>query len=42
VEALAAQHGAQNVIASDVSPTNLYKAARYTTLNVLDKQALAT
>jgi nucleoside-diphosphate-sugar epimerase len=40
VEALAAQHGAQNVIASDVSPTNLYKAARYTTLNVLDKQAL--
>ncbi|NYE60269.1 nucleoside-diphosphate-sugar epimerase [Duganella sp. 1224] len=41
VEALAAQHGAQNVIASDVSPTNLYNAARYTTLNVLDKQALA-
>jgi nucleoside-diphosphate-sugar epimerase len=40
VEALASQHGAQNVIASDVSPTNLYKAARYTTLNVLDKQAL--
>jgi nucleoside-diphosphate-sugar epimerase len=42
VEALAAQHGAQNVIASDVSPTNLYNAARYTTLNVLDKQALST
>jgi len=41
VEALAAQHGAQNVIASDVSPTNLYNAARYTTLNVLDKVALA-
>jgi nucleoside-diphosphate-sugar epimerase len=41
VEALAAQHGAQNVIASDVSPTNLYNAARYTTLNVLDKQALS-
>jgi nucleoside-diphosphate-sugar epimerase len=39
VEALAAQHGAQNVIASDVSPNNLYNAARYTTLNVLDKQA---
>ncbi len=41
VEALAAQHGAQNVIASDVSPTNLYNAARYITLNVLDKVALA-
>jgi nucleoside-diphosphate-sugar epimerase len=41
VEALATQHGAQNVIASDVSPTNLYNAARYTTLNVLDKVALA-
>jgi len=40
VEALAAQHGAHNVIASDVSPTNLYNAQRYTTLNVLDKQAL--
>nr|WP_315257285.1 NAD-dependent epimerase/dehydratase family protein [uncultured Duganella sp.] len=40
VEALAAQHGAHNVIASDVSPTNLYNAPRYTTLNVLDKQAL--
>ena len=36
VEALAAQHGAQNVIASDISPTNVYKAARYTQLNVLD------
>ena len=41
VEALAAQHGAQNVIASDISPTNLYNAARYTQLNVLDKQALS-
>ncbi|NVM77626.1 nucleoside-diphosphate-sugar epimerase [Duganella sp. SG902] len=41
VEALARQHGAQNVIASDVSPTNLYHAARYTTLNVLDRQALS-
>ncbi|MYM22322.1 NAD-dependent epimerase/dehydratase family protein [Duganella sp. FT135W] len=41
VEALAAQHGEQNVIASDVSTTNLYNAARYITLNVLDKQALA-
>jgi len=41
VEALAAQHGAQNVIAGDISPTNLYNAARYTSLNVLDKQALS-
>lgn len=41
VEALAAQHGAHNVIAADISPNNLYNAARYTTLNVLDKAALA-
>ncbi|MFC0170428.1 NAD-dependent epimerase/dehydratase family protein [Pseudoduganella danionis] len=41
VEALAAQHGAQNVIAADISPNNLYNAARYTTLNVLDKAGLA-
>ena len=41
VEALASQHGAQNVIASDISPTNLYNAARYTPLNVLDKEALS-
>jgi nucleoside-diphosphate-sugar epimerase len=38
VEALAAKHGAQNVIASDISPTNLYNAARYTPLNVLDNE----
>ena len=41
VEALAAQHGAQNVIASDISTTNVYNAARYTALNVLDKEALS-
>lgn len=41
VEALAAQHGVENVIASDISPTNVYNAARYTQLNVLDKDALA-
>lgn len=41
VEALAAQHGVENVIASDISPTNVYNAARYTQLNVLDKEALA-
>ena len=40
VEALAAQHGAQNVIASDISPTNLYNAAHYVQLDVLDKEEL--
>lgn len=42
VEALAAQHGANNVIASDVSPTNVHKAERYIQLNVLDKDTLAS
>lgn len=41
VEALAAQHGAQNVIASDIGATNVYNAARYTRLDVMDKAALA-
>ena len=41
VEALAAQHGAHNVIASDIGATNVYNAARYTRLDVLDKAALA-
>ena len=41
VGALAAQHGAQNVIASDIGATNVYGAARYTQLDVLDKGALA-
>lgn len=40
-EALALQHGAQNVIASDIGATNVYKAARYTQLDVLDKAGLA-
>ena len=40
VEALALQHGAQNVIASDIGATNVYKAARYTQLDVLDKAGL--
>jgi nucleoside-diphosphate-sugar epimerase len=40
VEALAKQHGAQNVIATDISPNNLYNAARYQVLNVMDKPAL--
>jgi nucleoside-diphosphate-sugar epimerase len=42
VGALAAQHGAGNVIASDIGSTNVYKAARYTHLDVLDRAALAT
>ena len=41
VGALAAQHGAQNVIASDIGATNVYAAARYTQLDVLDKAGLA-
>ena len=41
VGALAAQHGAQNVIASDIGATNVYGAARYTQLDVLDKAGLA-
>ena len=41
VSALADKHGAQNVIASDIGDINLYAAARYTRLNVLDKEALA-
>ena len=40
VGALAAQHGAQNVIASDIGAANVYKAERYTRLDVLDKAAL--
>ncbi|MGZ8304902.1 MAG: NAD-dependent epimerase/dehydratase family protein [Telluria sp.] len=41
VEALATQHGAQNVIASDIGATNVYKAARYAQIDVLDKAGLA-
>jgi len=41
VSALADKHGADNVIASDIGQTNVYGAARYTTLDVLDKDALA-
>src|SRR5450830_684172 len=40
VGALAAQHGAQNVIASDIGEHNVYHAERYTRLDVLDKAAL--
>jgi nucleoside-diphosphate-sugar epimerase len=41
VGALAAQHGAANVIASDIGAANIYGAARYTRLDVLDKACLA-
>ncbi|MET0267741.1 MAG: NAD-dependent epimerase/dehydratase family protein [Duganella sp.] len=41
VAALATRHGADNVIAGDISPSNLYGAQRYLTLNVLDRDALA-
>jgi nucleoside-diphosphate-sugar epimerase len=41
VEALSLKHGADNVFASDISPKNLYGAAQYQVLNVLDDEALA-
>lgn len=41
VSALADKHGAQNVIASDIGENNLYAAARYTRLDVLDKDSMA-
>lgn len=41
VGALADRHGAGNVIASDIGEHNVYGAARYTRLDVLDRDALA-
>jgi nucleoside-diphosphate-sugar epimerase len=41
VEALAAKHGAQNVIAADIGSSNLYGAAIYEVLDVLDTNRLA-
>ncbi len=41
VDALAARHGADNVIAGDIGAVNLYRAARYVRLDVLDRPALA-
>jgi nucleoside-diphosphate-sugar epimerase len=41
VGALAQKHGAHNVIATDIGTSNVYNAARYQVLNVLDKEALA-
>ncbi|MES2149092.1 MAG: NAD-dependent epimerase/dehydratase family protein [Pseudomonadota bacterium] len=40
VGALADKHGSANVIASDIGATNVYGAARYLRLDVLDKDAL--
>ncbi|MFM9433147.1 nucleoside-diphosphate-sugar epimerase [Janthinobacterium sp. CG_23.3] len=41
VGALAARHGAQNVVAGDIGAANVYNAARYTRLDVLDRAGLA-
>lgn len=41
VGALADKHGADNVIASDIGQDNVYGAARYTRLDVLDREAVA-
>lgn len=41
VSALAAEYGAENVIASDISPASLYGAAQYQLLDVLDAERLA-
>jgi nucleoside-diphosphate-sugar epimerase len=41
VTALAQRHGAANVIASDIGADNVYGAARYVRLDVLDKDAVA-
>ena len=40
VSALAAQHGAHQVIAADIGNDNLYQAARYVRLDVLDRDGL--
>ncbi|WP_338772031.1 NAD-dependent epimerase/dehydratase family protein [Massilia sp. METH4] len=41
VEALSNKYGVNNVFATDISPKNLYGAAQYQVLNVLDEEALA-
>jgi nucleoside-diphosphate-sugar epimerase len=41
VSALAEQHGAANVLATDIGANNVYGAARYAQLDVLDKERLA-
>ncbi|HVK94089.1 MAG TPA: NAD-dependent epimerase/dehydratase family protein [Noviherbaspirillum sp.] len=41
VEALAATHGSENVIAADIAPRSLYGATCYETIDVLDKNRVA-
>ncbi|MFZ6817357.1 NAD-dependent epimerase/dehydratase family protein [Undibacterium sp. Ji22W] len=41
VDALAAQHGADNVIAADISPSSLYGAKIYEVVDVLNTERLA-
>jgi nucleoside-diphosphate-sugar epimerase len=41
VDALAAKHGAENVIAADISPTSLYGAKIYEVVDVLNTDRLA-
>jgi nucleoside-diphosphate-sugar epimerase len=41
VDALAAQHGADNVVATDIGPRSMYGALHYRTLDTLDRQRLA-
>ncbi|MGE5651216.1 MAG: NAD-dependent epimerase/dehydratase family protein [Bacillota bacterium] len=41
VEALAAKHGAENVIAADIAPRSLFGALSYETVDVLDKERVA-
>ena len=41
VDALVAQYGVANVIASDISPTSLYGAANYQQIDVLNAERLA-
>jgi nucleoside-diphosphate-sugar epimerase len=41
VDALSSKYGAQNVIASDISPDNVYNAAHYQQLDVLDAKRVA-
>ncbi|MBC3872151.1 NAD-dependent epimerase/dehydratase family protein [Undibacterium flavidum] len=41
VDALAAQHGAENVIAADISPSSLYGANIYEVVDVLNTERLA-
>jgi len=41
VDALIVEYGAENVIAADITPTSLYGAVHYQTLDVLDAERLA-